>query len=221
MLLNDTPTTSKIAWPRGGANTEKWRSAVAKIADWAPVDFLLSWIDKESGGDVSEVTYLGERGLFQEHPAEKGILGLSDEDFERLTTDPAFSLATGVRHAKLYAVFTKRFLAEVGTEWHGRDFWKLVKLHHGAFSIPKYTLNAFKKQYGRAPETWDELQTYALAAAKDPTGLGKDMPAAVRSLVPSTFANADDTGEISQIPKVSAKTVAMAVPMMRAHNLLT
>lgn len=199
--------SSPIAFPKG---VERWRKPLQKIADWVPVDFLLAWIHKESSGRPDAISPLGERGLFQVHEAEIPHLNLTKTEFQRLTQDPGLALRTGVKQAKLYAKFAKRFLADVGVRWHGADFWKLVKLHHAAFAMPKYTLQAFYREKGRGPATWDELMGYVLTAVRE----GKDfvpgnpkLSDRLRRLAEKVFRNADEVGGV--VPVVRPQEVAV------------
>jgi hypothetical protein len=204
-------------WPNGGWLTERWREPIKTYAQWVPIDFLLAWIDVESGGQLDNVSEIGERSLFQIHPDEQSMLNIPDADFQALTTNAALSLKYGVMEAMKYATYAKRALAAAGVEWHGRDFWKMTKLFHGAFSIPSATLQAFKTENHRGPVSWDELQTWALNAAQqqDPV-----LTTRVRALIPKTFANAQKTGEISQVPAYDPTTTAAASSLFRAYGLM-
>lgn len=206
-----------VRWPGGGWLTERWRKPITPYAQWVPVDFLLAWMDIESNGKPAEVSEIGERGLFQVHPDEQQMLGISDENFQNLTTDYGLALKYGVLEAMKYAIYAKRALANVDVEWHGRDFWKLTKLFHGAFSIPSATLQAFKAENHRGPATWNELQTWALnaAAQKDPI-----LSSRVRALIPKTFRNAQKTGEESQLPEIDPAQVAITSSLFRTFGLL-
>jgi hypothetical protein len=217
----------KKFWKGGGNVTESWRSSLEKIADWVPVDFLLGWIDVESNG-IPTIIELGadprgERGLFQVHPDEREYLGLTQEQFEALTKDIGLALRTGVKHAKMFAYQAKRALNNVGQEWHGRDFWKLVKLYHGAFGMPNTAVNAFKRSKGRGPDTWDELMAFALDEAKNGRALDPANPqlsTTLRNLTKSTFENAQDTGERSELPIIARSTVSSVAPVLRQGGLL-
>jgi len=210
-------------FPNGGALTERWRKPLSKIADWVPVDALLAWIDTESGGIPTITTGLGERGLFQVHPDEREFLGLTEAEFQNLTTDLNLALRTGVKQAKLFAFQTKKTLNAVGSEWHGRDFWKLTKLFHGAFGMPSAAVNAFQRVKGRGPENWRELQEFALAEA----AAGRDLvpgnarfSAVLRSLTKNILANAEKTGEASGLPEINRGTVAIVTPILRSFGLM-
>mgnify|MGYP001241790132 CR=1 FL=1 len=206
-------------WPKGGALTERWRKSLTKVAEWVPVDGLLAWIDTESGGIPTTTTSLGERGLFQVHPDEVEFLKLTPDEFQRLTTDTALALRVGVRQSKLYAFQAKKALSAVGQDWHGRDFWKLTKLFHGAFSMPSVALNAFQRVNGRGPNSWRELQAFALAEA----AAGRDLAPGARTLrllTPGVFANAEKTGEASEIPEYNRDRVASVGPLLRSVGLM-
>lgn len=211
------------SWPKGGRTTERWRKAVEKVADWVPVDIVLAWIDTESGGVPTVVTNLGERGLFQVHPDEVAFLKMTADEFQRLTTDPALALRYGIKMMKLYAFQAKKTLAAVGVEWHGRDFWKLTKLFHGAFSMPSAAVNAFTRVVGRGPDNWDELYLFVDGEAKAGRDLIPGNPtqsARLRQLTPSIMANAEKTGEASELPEFNRDKVSMVGNLLRSFGLL-
>lgn len=210
-------------WPKGGRTTERWRKKLERVATWVPVDALLAWIDTESGGRPDVTTSLGERGLFQVHPAEVQMLGLTDDEFQRLTTDTNLALRVGVKQAKMYAFQAKKDLAKVGAEWHGRDFWKLVKLYHGAFAMPSSALNAFARVNGRGPENWAELYTFTLneaAAGRDLIPGNPQLSKTLRQLTNFVMANAEKTGEASELPVYSRDKVAQVTDLLRRAGLM-
>lgn len=196
-----------VAFPPG---VERWRKPLEKISGWVPINFLLAWIQKESGGRPHVVSSLGERGLFQVHKDEVPFLKITDEQFANLTKDARLALQVGVKQAKLYARFAKRFLADVGAEWHGQDFWKLVKLHHGAFAMPKYALLAFQREHGRGPKTWSELKAFVLDAVEKKQDLvpgNEVLSAKLHAIAKKVFDNADEVGSV--VPVIDPETVAM------------
>lgn len=146
-------------------SVESLRPLAKKYAGRIPVDFLLAWIDHESGGRVSAVSSLNEHGLFQVFPGdgEQKQLGLSDDDFDRLLTDADFAMRVGVKLVGLYANRAAKLLRDSGADWGtGASYWKFVKLFHAATALPKATINDFIANKGRPPFSWDELMTYVL-----------------------------------------------------------
>jgi len=210
----------------GGYTTERWRSRVVPLAKGIPVDFALAWIDKETGGRPTIISSLGERGLFQIHPDERAwLLGLTPEQFEALS-DPAqqdTALQVGMRMIRKYAAFAKRYLGAVGVEWHGLDFWRMVKLHHGAFALPKYTLEAFARAHGRGPADWQEFRTWLLDAAATNVDLAPKDPVLarrLRELTPRVIANAEETGRRSGLPLESAPMFTTLSDLLRTFKLM-
>lgn len=205
-------------WPKGGRTTERWRKKLERIATWVPVDALLAHIDTESGGRPTVTTSLGERGLFQVHPAEVEMLGLTQDEFMRLTTDTDLALRIGVKMLKTYAYQAKKDLAKVGVDWHGRDFWKLVKLYHGAFAMPSSALNAFQRSNSRGPENWPELYAFTLqeaAAGRDLVPTNPQLSKTLRQLTNNIMANAEKTGEAAGLPVYNRDKVAIVTGLLR------
>ena len=67
--------------------------------------------------------------------------------------------------------------------------------------------------------SWRELQTFALAEA----AAGRDLaPGAttLRRLTPGVFANAEKTGEASEIPEYNRDRVASVGPLLRSFGLM-
>ena len=210
----------------GGYLTTRWRKRVAPLARGVPLDFVLAWIDRESDGKPETVSKLGERGLFQVHPDERDwLLALTPAQFAALT-DPAqqdAAIKIGMRLVRKYAMYARRYLTEVGAEWHGRDFWQLVKLFHGAFALPPYGLRAFAAANGRGPVGWDEFRTWLLDAATAGTPLAPNdlaLSKRLRNLTPALIANAEETGRRSGMIAVSPGALATVANLLRVFGLL-
>jgi peptidoglycan hydrolase-like protein with peptidoglycan-binding domain len=120
-----------------------------------PLEFLLGWIDVESGGRIGERTSLDERGYFQLHPEESKALGIQHQ---RLSTDPAYSIESGIKLVNKYA-------GMVSTRGYARGsdlFWHLVKFYHaiGPGAAPRFLDDM--RQHGISPVNWATIQQYAV-----------------------------------------------------------
>lgn len=96
-----------------------------------PREFLLGWMAAESDGKVFTVSTLGERGYFQimwQNGEAKSQLGLTSDEFLRLSTDREFSIEKGAQLAKTYR---QHFLRKYSTVPDGSDLlWRLTKGRH-------------------------------------------------------------------------------------------
>lgn len=104
-----------------------------------PTSLDLAWIDVESGGDISEVTKLDERGFNQVHPDESKDLGLTPAQHKLLTTDKAWSILVGLREIDLCRRRVNNILNGKGWKWNAGDwdYWALVKFYHYLPSVAK------------------------------------------------------------------------------------
>jgi hypothetical protein len=125
-----------------------------------PLAFLLGWIEVESNGRIDVVTSINERGFFQIHPSES-----KDHRFqhERLTTDPDYSVRTGIELVRVYIDLARRRFPWIPTG--SKLFWRMVKLQHAMGSgLAKMMLSDMQRS-GVPPTTWNAIKAYELTTA--------------------------------------------------------
>jgi hypothetical protein len=174
---------------------ERWRPFALKYLPSVPVDFILAWIKRESGGRITKPTSLNERGILQVHPDEATDMGLSSAEFNQLLVmedSPSYNAAEHFRiSAKL--VFYKQKVAETyakryGLNWTGSSFWTYVKLIHGLPAIASKGMAAFVDALKRPPVSFAEFATWLRAKRWAYAGWDADR-------VSKILANAEDTGK--------------------------
>jgi len=134
-----------------------------------PLGVAVGWIQKESGGRLSETTSYDERGYFQLMPEESKDLGL---DHARLSTDSDYSLEAGftliasynrrvLKAASHASITDQRVRAFLDTP-HGTEYrFRLVKFFHsiGGGAAKAIFLDALIDQ---AADSWAALSIYAM-----------------------------------------------------------
>ena len=133
----------------------------ACAADGVPLGVVVGWIQVESGGRVSEMTALGERGLFQLIPDEIEDLGL---DAIKLSSDVAYSILGGMALIKR----CRRYLRSYGVDLPDGDelYWRLVKFVHSIGPGAARTVIREAARDGTL-ESWHALKAYCQARDAD------------------------------------------------------
>lgn len=157
-----------MAW---ATSVEKWRPLVAKHNNNLPIEFLLAWIAKESGGNPASLGAITEVGIFQidmqDGPRYGGTLESLHRNFAapssqtllRPLTDAekVLQVTTGVAMVADYRDRSRARLAEVYANWPegSSDFWSLVKWHHNLPAYTKPLLRDYVAANGAPPGTFD------------------------------------------------------------------
>lgn len=162
-------------------SAEAWRSLVIQLAGDLPTDFMIAWIDTESGGNPCSYTSLRESGISQlmypdnlntantteaaQHPVPPCTAGIQ-------TTASYSSLTPAQQNVQVQAMVTyvnamranaHAQLTAVGASWDEStgDFWKLVKMNHVAPATIPPALQAATNATGSPPADWATFSTYA------------------------------------------------------------
>lgn len=144
---------------------ERWRPYFAReLPDW-PGDFVLAWIEMESGGKPNAQSRLDERGLSQISPDARVTIGMSSADWAYLLTPESSSSFDPNRNVALAALSMRyirkqadRWRAKYGINWSGHDYWASVKLYHGLPVILRDGWGAYVTAHGgSAPPTWADM----------------------------------------------------------------
>jgi hypothetical protein len=183
-----TPRTTAVDFSRRTPAARRW-AALVPLLDSSrgeiPLDFLLGWIYVESNGLIDVITSIDERGFFQIHPDES-----RDRHFDhrRLTTDPNYSVRSGLQLVRSYADLARRRFPWIppGSEL----FWRVVKLQHAMGSGLARKLLASMQSTGVPPTTWEAIRAYeATPAAQQLHRLLRVKPGRFSHNVDAVFTN--------------------------------
>jgi len=155
------------------ASVEQWRGLLSKHAGDLPVNFLLAWLQRESGGNVCSFTKLRESGIFQLMPPDNTNTAGTTEAALRPACSgqtrtrqftPAeleLQVTSGIRYVNAMRAAAKKKLAAAGVTWDERnpDFWRVVKLQHAYPGPTAGWLAAARMMLGRPVRSWAELRS--------------------------------------------------------------
>ena len=162
--------------PKRPYGVESWRPLVTEMAGDMPVEVLLRWIKRESGGNPCATGKIVngqsiENGLFQlyspddDHlatPAQLHGSFCSGQTCTRdLTLDEArIQVASGLAYVRNCRDRARAQLKQAGVTWdeNGKDFWSLVKMQHNLPSVPKQYIPQLR------PSSWSDFKQGVLKA---------------------------------------------------------
>ena len=121
-----------------------------------PLNFLMGWIQVESGRDLSSLTSICERGYFQLHPAELIKLGL---DHDLVGTNAEYSVGAGIALVNSYRKTIDALSAKYGIPKGDDVYWRLVKLCHWIPSAAQKLLALMDKE-GAKDRSWEGIRTF-------------------------------------------------------------
>lgn len=158
-------------------SVEQWRPLVQRMAPDLPIDFLMAFLDEESGGNPCSTGIPNvEAGLFQTfHPHDDRfgatfaqlrancsgstvIAPLSDDQ-------QTLHVVSGVNLVRDLIQRARSALGSVGAIWpeSSTDFWNFVKLGHGLPAMQTDLMRVIVGSLGRAPLTWTEFRNAAMS----------------------------------------------------------
>lgn len=173
---------------RGSA--EDWRPLAETMAGDIPVDFIIAWIDKESGGNPCSYTTnptLREVGIGQYCTAGDCADNLTMANTTAAAQHPIPPCADGAQTYATYASLSPSqqadqmqalvtyinaarsrvddYLSGAGTIWldNGEDYWKLVKMVHVAPGVIPKGLAACSGATGQPCADWNGFSSAARA----------------------------------------------------------
>jgi hypothetical protein len=165
------------------AAVEQWRSLVSDNAGDIPVDFLLAWIQRESGGNPCSYTTMRESGIFQLMPPDNtnqggtteaalraACSGSSQSAARQLTSDELDEqVKSGIRYVNYVRGVAHKKLDAAGVTWDeaNPDFWRIVKLQHAYPGPTAGWLATATAQLGRPPASWAEMRAANPGARAD------------------------------------------------------
>lgn len=192
-------------------SVEVWRSLVEDLAGELPTEFLLKYIEVESGGNPCALGIANvEAGLFQTYHPDDDRYGLtftecrtgcSGAKLVRSLSDAEkrARVAAGIAMVRAHLARARKQVEASELPWteDTSDFWSLVKIQHGLPAVPSAFLPAFVRAIGRAPDSWDEWRAWVESLSADEVGA---INSAVKRFygdpLTRVFNNAEKTGAV-------------------------
>ena len=196
---------------------EQWRSLLSRHGSDLPTDFLLAWLEKESGGNPCAQGMTDpsrfEAGLFQTmHPSDDRY-GATVAQLRAACSGQAQTRALSsdeaLHHVKsgLNFIRDKKDAARAHFRAAGisfgegsPDFWTGVKQEHALPCVMGGLLPRITAKLGRAPRSWAEIHQTAMVMSPSEMDPGCARFAAsgslrgLRNRLEDTLANAEEIG---------------------------
>lgn len=157
-------------------SAERWRGALEQAAPDIPTNFLVAWLDEESGGNECSTGILTpgkqEAGIWQTMHPQDDKYGATYEQLRQgcsgqQLVDPSAvdreAQMAGVNLVRDYMAIATARLASAGVRWDrtSSDYWKAVKSIHGVPCILSEALPAVVARYG-VPSSWEDFWEKAM-----------------------------------------------------------
>jgi len=168
---DDSSSDRPVKYPPA---VERWRPLVTELANGIDVDFLLTWIQHESGGNPCATGIPNkETGLFQSYHPYDDRHGATFEEL-RKACDPGkqtahrpltaaeqrIQVSTGIALVRACMDVATRTLYSIGARWSARDHYCLAKLWHALpAAVYRFPL-VYAVKHKRPPSSWAELRTW-------------------------------------------------------------
>lgn len=193
---------------------EQWRSLLSRHGSDLSTDFLLAWIEKESGGNPCAQGIPGvEAGLFQTfHPADdrygatfaqlRAACSGGSQTRALSSDETMFHVKSGLNFIRDKKAAARAHFAAAGIRFSegSPDFWTGVKQEHALPCVMAGLLPRITGVLGRPPSSWGEIHQTAMAmqpSDMDPGCAGFAASGSLRGLqnrLEDTLANAEEIG---------------------------
>jgi hypothetical protein len=193
---------------------EQWRGLLRRLGPELPIDFMLAWLFKESGGNPCATGIPGvEAGIFQTfHPSDDRFgatfsqlrAACSGGSLTRpLTADEAeLQARVGVNFLRGKIAAARGHFAAGGMRpsTSSADFWIGVKQEH-ALPCVMGEIPRVAARLGRPPRSWDEFRSQLMATPASGMGQGcanfANSPSlrGLRNRLEDTIHNAEEVGK--------------------------